>query len=215
MRRKLIIGAIVVVFVLGVLVTRAVWEGRGALADGDAALARGDTRTAIEHWSRAARWYAPLAPHVEQAYERLEQVATQAEAAGDPETAVVAWRAVRSAVLATRAIYTPHAERRTRADARIAALMATQAAGPAPADAGATVAARTAFYGKQLADDGAPSRAWALIALAGFGLWIGGAVHFARRGLDAADQLVGRAAGTSGGLIAVGVLVWVVGLYNA
>ncbi len=215
MRRKIVIALAVVAFVLGVLVTRAVWEGRGALADGDAAAARGEPLAAIDHWGRAARWYAPLAPHVGRAYDRLERLALDAGARGDAETSLRAWRAVRAAVLATRAIYTPHAERRARADRAIASLMAGDTAGPAPAQAGATAAAREIFYYRQLARDDAPSRAWSVVALVGFALWLGGAVYFSRRGLDDTDRLDARIAGTSGGLIAIGVLVWVLGLYNA
>jgi hypothetical protein len=54
-----------------------------------------------------------------------------------------------------------------------------------------------------------------ILALAGFGLWIGGCVHFARRGVDAQDRLVRRAAAAAGGMVVVGMLVWVLGLYNA
>jgi hypothetical protein len=219
LRRKLITGALVTLFVLGALATRVVWEGRAALADGDAAIARGDAAGAVEHWGRAARWYAPLAPHVADAYDRLERVATDAERRGDLDLSLAAWRAVRGAALATRSLHEPHADRRARADARIAVLMATApgegAAWRRAPGAGDTAGARAAFYGRQLADDGAPSRGWTLVALAGLALWLGGAVHFARRGLDDADRLVRRAAGTAGGLIGVGVLAWVIGLYNA
>src|SRR6188768_2267110 len=109
MRRKLAIAAVVTVVVLGVLVTRAVWEGRGALHDGDAAAARGDLDGAIDHWRAAARWYVPFAPHVDDAYARLERAALDAEARKNGIAALAAWRAIRSSALATRWLVTPHA----------------------------------------------------------------------------------------------------------
>jgi len=60
-----------------------------------------------------------------------------------------------------------------------------------------------------------PSRAWIAAALAGFALWIGGCVLFARRALDAEDRLVPRAAAQAGALVLAGMVVWAVGLYYA
>jgi hypothetical protein len=227
-RRKLAIAAAVTAVVLGVLITRAIWEGRDALHDGDAAAARGDLDGAIDGWRAAARWYVPLAPHVGDAYARLEGAAREAEDRRDGATALLAWRAIHSSILATRWLVTPHADLLARADRRIAALMASEPVSGAPApdpdpdptfraapDAGATPEARLAFSRAQLARDGAPSVTWVLVALAGFALWIGGCVHFARRGLDAQERLIQRVAAASGGMVAVGMLVWVLGLYNA
>lgn len=61
----------------------------------------------------------------------------------------------------------------------------------------------------------APSRAWVAVALGGFCLWLGGCVAFARRGLDAEDRLVPRAATQAGGMVLAGMVVWLVGLYYA
>lgn len=205
MRRKLAIAAAVTAIVVGVLVTRAIWEGRSALHDGDAAAAHGDTGAAIDLWRRAARWYVPLAPHVDDAYDRLEAAAVEADRRGQTETELAAWRGIRSSVLATRWLITPHADRLARADQRIASLMGSQ-----PGSSGGE-----AFYLEQLRREDAPSLPWVVVALGGFGLWIGGCAHFVRRGLDAEDRLIRRAASASGGMVVIGLVVWVVGLYNA
>jgi hypothetical protein len=63
-------------------------------------------------------------------------------------------------------------------------------------------------------DPHAPARAWVIVALVGFALWIGGCIAFARRGLDAADRLVPRAAAQAGGMVLAGMVVWLVGLYH-
>jgi len=53
-----------------------------------------------------------------------------------------------------------------------------------------------------------------LIAVLGGALWIGGAFHLTRRGLDAGDRLVRRDAAAAAVLVVVGLVVWVAGLYN-
>lgn len=57
--------------------------------------------------------------------------------------------------------------------------------------------------------------AWVALALLGLGLVIAGAVHFARRGLGAGDRLIAREAGGAGALIALGLILWLVGLHQA
>lgn len=206
MRGKILVSAIVLGVCLGVVVTRAVWEGRGALHDGDGAFEEGDNQEAIRWWRRAARWYVPLAPHVGDAYDRLESLARQAETRGDRATALAAWQGVRGSILATRSFYTPHEDRLEPANRRIAALLA---AGDRP-DAGGE-----SWHYDLLARDEAPSVAWSLVALLGFATWIGGAVLFAWRGMTAEDRLVARTAATAAVLVALGLVIWLLGLHNA
>lgn len=214
MRRRRIITALVVVgLCLGVLVTRAMWEGRDALARGDEAHEDGDSAEAIRWWRRAARWYVPGAPHVDGAYERLEALAEAAEQRGDVGTAIAAWTGVRSSVLATRSFYTPHPERKLRADEHLALL---QAKNENPQVAGdATVEARRQWHYQLLQRDTQPSVGWTVFALLGMALWIGGGFAFALRGVDREDRLVPRAALYAGSAVALGLVLWLVGLYQA
>jgi len=62
---------------------------------------------------------------------------------------------------------------------------------------------------------GGPAAPWTVLALVGLSLWIGGAVHFARRGLDDAERVVARDAGAAAALVALGLVAWMVGLYLA
>ncbi len=208
MRRKVLLGVALVAVCLGAVVTRVFWDGRSALAEGDAAIARGDVDGAITGWRRAARWYAPFAPHVNDAYERLESLAHAAEEKGDSRTALDAWRAIRSSILATRSFYTPFPERLEVANGRIADLMAKEPGPGSEAD-------RRAFHYQLLERDESPSVPWTLLALFGLAGWVGGGFWFARRGVDLEDKLVPRTAARAGVLIAVGLLVWMVGLYLA
>ncbi|HLL24925.1 MAG TPA: hypothetical protein VK427_22480, partial [Kofleriaceae bacterium] len=74
MKRALVVVGIVIA-ALAALAVRVVVEGRDALADGDAALAAKRPLDAIAGWERAARWYLPLGPHVDDAYARLVELA--------------------------------------------------------------------------------------------------------------------------------------------
>lgn len=213
MRRKLLIAATVVGVCLGVVVTRAVWEGRSALAKGDAAQAAGDTTEAITWWRRAARWYVPIAPHVSSAYERLQNLAQQAEAKSDRVTALAAWRGIRGSILATRSFFVPHAERLGPANRHIAALMAKSES--ATVDPGKTEQQRADWHYALLARDEAPSVFWSVIAIFGFGLWVGGGVVMALRGVSREDTLVVRQAAYAGGMVLSGLVIWVLGLYYA
>lgn len=213
MKKKLITVVVVAGLCLGVVVTRAVWEGRAALSDAGDALEEGDPHEAVALYRRAARWYVPLAPHVGRAYDQLETIAKQAERAGDTELALAAWRGVRSSIKATRSFFTPHGHRLDGANKRIAALMA-QIEGP-DADPGKSLEQREQWHYDLLDRDEAPSVFWSIVALLGFGMWLGGGVLFAVRGVSREDTLVARTAAASGILVAVGLVVWLLGLYKA
>jgi hypothetical protein len=213
-RRRIAAVLVVAGLCLGVVVTRALWDGRGALVAGDSALERGEKDEAIRQWQRAARWYVPLAPHVGDAYARLESLALLAEERGDPATALRAWRALRGALYATRSLYMPHGERLPPTNRHIAALMAAAEEGDAGAEAH-NRGEREAWHLALLDHDQTPSVGWTIVALLGFAMWIGGGLLFALRGVSAEDTLVPRTAAYAGILIAVGLLVWATGLYLA
>jgi hypothetical protein len=197
---------------LGVIVTRVFWDGRQALAAGDAAMQRQDTTEALVMWRRAARWYAPGAPHVDAAYRRMEELARAAEARGDDTLALEAWRGIRSSSLATRSFYTPFVDELGAANQRIAELMARQ---EVAADHGKDLAERRALHLGFLERDDAPSLGWSVLALAGFAAWVGGGFWFASRGVTVDDRLDRRNALRAAALVTVGLVLWMLGLYKA
>lgn len=216
LRKKLSTVALVTGLCLGVVMTRAVWEGTRALAEGDAAQTQGDPQAAITQWRRAARWYVPGARHMRVAYDRLERLAVQAEDRGDLDTALAAWRGIRGSILATRSLYTPFAERLEPANRHIAALMAelegrTRAGNRSTPDE----AERAVWHYDLLARSHGPSPFWSLVAILGFALWMGGGLLFAWRGVTAEDELVPRTAAYAGLMVAGGLLVWMLGLHLA
>ncbi|HEV7555387.1 MAG TPA: hypothetical protein VGO00_08040 [Kofleriaceae bacterium] len=212
MKRRLVIAGIVVA-ALATMALRVVVDGRSALLDGDEALAKGNATDAIASWEAAARWYLPFAPHVDDAYERLTTLATKARAAKDPLTAIVAYRAIRSAAIATRSAWTPHAADLETANAAIAELAAVDPDG-APA-AGVGVPARLGFYRERLATDARPTTAAAIIAGLGIALWLVGIAYLVRRGTDDAGHLARRPALVGAAITLGGLLCWAVGLVAA
>jgi hypothetical protein len=207
--RRLILVAALVLALLGALAIRVVVEGRGALATGDDWLARGKPAEAIRAFEASARWYLPLAPHVDDAYARLRDQTKSA----DPAIALRAWRAIRSAARATRSLWTPHEDDLAAADAAIAKLAANDPQG-APVD-NDSPAYREAWHQARLSRDTRASLGSALLAGFGILLWIGGAVVVARRGISEAGALVRRPALLGGIAIVVGLVCWFAGLYNA
>jgi hypothetical protein len=108
---------------LGLVCTRVVLAGEHELAASTEALRQGDPVQATVHARRAAGWYAPGAPHVGVAYERLQALARAAEQHRRFDLALLAWRAIRSASTETRWLTTPHAADLELADREIARLL--------------------------------------------------------------------------------------------
>lgn len=207
MRRALVVVAIAAA-VLGALAIRVVVEGRDALTRGDAALADGRIDDALAGWEAAARWYLPLAPHVDDAYARLVGLAR-----ADHRIALPAWRAVRRAALATSGLWTPHADDLATANAEIAELASRDPAGAAAG--GADAATRKTFHAARLARPVRPGRGALVLAVLGIACGLAGAAVLLRRGFDEAGRLARRPAVVGAALAAIGVAGWAVGLYNA
>lgn len=221
MRTRILVAIAIVLAALGALAIRVVVEGKAALAEGDELLSSGKPAEAIRAFEASARWYLPLAPHVDEAYARLRELM----ASEDPATAMLAARAIRSAARATRSLGTPHAEDLAAADQRIAKLSARD---PEAAPAGNTTALREAWYLERLSRDSRPSPGAAILAALGIVLWLGGFLVLVRCGFagkgvpEAADRREGpplrvrrRAALAAGAAIVVGFVLWAAGLYNA
>jgi hypothetical protein len=93
---------------LGVTEVREWSSGAVAIQESDAAVAQGDLRQGIERARRAAEAAVPFSPYPGEGYERLTSIALGAERKGDVDTASFAWRAVRSAAIATRPAWAAH-----------------------------------------------------------------------------------------------------------
>lgn len=212
MSRTILIVAVVLA-VFGALGIRVVVEGRGALDEGDDWMTRGRPVEAIAAFEASARWYLPLAPHVDDAYTRLRALG----ASEDPGVALAAWRGIRSAARATRTLWQPHGDHLAAADTAIAALSARMP-GAAPIGDPAvptSTAEREAWHRARLSRDGRAGLGGALVAAFGIVLWLGGAGLLVSRGLTAGGSLVRKQSLVAGASIVVGLVCWFVGLYNA
>jgi len=206
-KRRILWIAGVVVAAVAVLSLRVVIEGRAALAEGDAAMAQHHVVDAIAAWETAARWYLPLAPHVDEAYARLGDVAKQ------QPFALVAQRAIRSAALASRTLWQPHADELAAANAAIASLSADD---PEAALAGGPDrATRERWHADQLAGDARPHGFFRVLAALGIACWLGGLAWALRRGTTAEGKPVRRPLTIGAGIAMFGLLAWFLGLYNA
>jgi hypothetical protein len=155
-------------------------EGRSALADADAALASGETALAIFHARAAAEARCPGCSAPAEGYERLAQIARDAEARADDETALSAWRAVRAASLAS-AVLGQATRERTRADEELARLGARVARSAAAAGGPSSPAASELRLRETLAVTPNPSGTTYGLVGGGFALFLVGAVRFSRR----------------------------------
>jgi hypothetical protein len=198
---------------IGAITARVIWAGEAEIAASTAALQRADLREAATRARRAAGWYAPGAPHVRVAYERLVAIATAAEGLGDRELALVAWRGIRTAALETRWIVIPHADDLDRANRAIARI---EAAAPRPP--GTRTEPPQRIEQRQitaLLRDEAPRVPWVIALVIAFVAWAGGAAWAVRRAAraPAGAAFVGARPGI---LVALaGVALWVIALFQA
>jgi hypothetical protein len=186
---------------LALVTVRVVWSSRSAWQAAQSAT--GDERTT--ELGRAARLYAPGNPYARRAREALRD---QGRAGG--ADALAAWRELRSAILATRSIYTPERALLDEANQQIAALSAA-----AEPDTRGPLAERQAWHAARLAQDDAPAIGWTLVALAGLALWIGAAVGFFMRAVDEHDRLRRKPALAWAVGVAAGLAFFFLGLARA
>lgn len=198
--------AIVALIVLAVAWAGRSSEGRRALLDSDAALARSDTIDAILAARVAAEALCPGCSAPGEGLGRLERIAKDAEARGDDATAFAAWRGVRAALLATSSFATS-SDRRTHAELEVARFAhrldtAAVAAGSAATPAAAEDRLRAAQAASEI--PGGPS--FALVGLGGI-VFLLAAARFAMDRQGARRTDLGLAA-AGAGLAAAGALLF-------
>jgi hypothetical protein len=207
------VALLLFLFVLaGAWVTiHAVQAGEAELEKSNAAFDAGDLYRASSHAGRAATHYAPGAPHVTAAYERLRAIAVGAEATGDVKSALFAWRAMRSAALQVRHLFVAHAEELALANEAIARLEARQLDHEnAELEKGARAIAL-----KRLSRDETPRGPWILVLGSGFLLCLVGLAALAARGSEAEGR-PSRSWARFGLLSClVGAILWTLASYMA
>lgn len=199
--------------VLGAATLRAIVSGEREIEASTAALRAGDAAEAAVRARRAAGWYAPGAPHVRVAYERLIALGVAAEGLGDRELSLLAWRGVRTAAIETRWIVTPHAADLERANAAIARLSADAPRPPGTRTEPARVVEREHL--EALARDDAPRVPWVIALVAAFVVWVAGLYLATRRAVTGTGHIEWRRARAGLVVAAAGAAVWLLALWRA
>lgn len=181
--RTLIIAG--VLLVLAGLCARMLLGARQEVAAARAAAAQGDRDLQVRHLRRAMAHYLPGNPWVSEAHHRLLKLARQAQARGDKERARAYWGELRGAVLRLRGLTRPYSSSLAEANRNIAALSgAGYAHGVDSADRARLLA--------RLSSPPEPHPWWALLALVGFALWVGGSALLLARGLRPDASIIWR-----------------------
>ncbi|MDP8257049.1 MAG: hypothetical protein P9M14_14970 [Candidatus Alcyoniella australis] len=211
-RRALIVAAVVVSMLLMVLVR--VWLGASSELDlAQRAREAENYDSAVLHYARALEWYVPGHSAMQAARQGLIDVAREAEQLQDLALALDAWRSLRSALYATRSLYTPGAELIVRCDQRIAYLAAqtdeSRAYHPELDLAGREE--RLLGLSERFAE---PSPGLSLVAVLGFALWVLAAALFVRRASQPQAR-VGPLIVRWAPLFVAGYGLWLLALYFA
>jgi len=193
-----------------VLSARVIVEGEAELSASNAAFDRGDLSLALDHARRSATLYAPGAPHVGRAYERLHALALGAESAGQPQLAFAAWQAVRSAALESRHVLIPRENELARANENLARLEALLRATDEATRAGNQSRALAV-----LAADDAPRPAWIALLGCGFLAALCGLLLFSFRGFSPTGRVSLGRARVGLVLFAIGAVCWTLAAYKA
>lgn len=206
-------GLAVTGLLLGAATLRVITSGEREIAASTDGLRAGDPHAATEHARRAAGWYAPGAPHVRVAYDRLLALATTAEGLGDREASLYAWRAVRTAAIETRWLVTPHADDLARANLAIARLEAAAPRPPGTRNEPPATIAREQL--EALSRDEAPRTPWVVALVLAAAAWISGSVLVVRRGITAGGQISWGRALPGLVITAAGVALWLLAIWRA
>ncbi len=199
---------------LGALLAgRALVASRQALTAGEAALARGDSPEAVRLLRQGAQWSLPANPYARASLDALEAHARASEARGQHALGLDAWRAVRASLLSTRGIVPPDPARLARANHHLAHLMAQLP--PAPDEREASPRAREERHLALLQDDRAPDPAWTVVMGLGLGLLVAAALGAALRGWDPTHRPIRGPLGRAAAAGALGVGLFVLGLWRA
>ncbi len=199
--------------VVGAATVRVALSGENEIALSTTALRAADAHGAVEHARRAAGWYMPGAPHVRVAYERLLALGTTAEGLGDRDTALFAFRGVRTASIETRWILTPHEADREAADRAIARIEAE--APRAPGRRAEPPAAVEREQLEALTRDEAPRTGWVIALVVGALAWAAGATAVARQAVGATGVVSWPRALPGLAAAGAGIALWLLAIWRA
>lgn len=211
--RALVVVGVGLFTIVALVAGRAVTEARHELVLAQEHQSENRPLRAIEHYRRALRWWFPWTPHEPEAASSLRALAEELEAAGEIDSALLAWRSLIGGMEASRLPFDVQDPRREHAKDQIARLLVLQ--GATGIDASLTEERLQAEHRESLDRRVGPDPLWGAVLVVGFTLWLVGLVLLISRGFDRRGRLVWSAArGPASGAI-VGFVSFVLGLLFA
>jgi len=206
------VALLILVGVVGMalLTARATLTGRDELALSDAAFDAGDVLVSLSHARKAAAHYAPGAPHVRPAYERMTAIARGAEREGNTALAERAWADVRGAALETRHVLVPAPKALSEANRNLERLARLKAPVEATeGDVPAATGARETLY-ESTDRPGVAAAYWGLALFLGFCLMIAGLGLCVARGVRPDGKISAPSVRIGALLVLAGAGCWTV-----
>jgi hypothetical protein len=200
MRRAIALAMLVVVAAVVALTAAEVALGHEELQAADVAAATADWPNAIAHARAAAEAQAPGSPWPQRGMLRLSAIGHDAEARGDDATALLAYGAMRTAALATRAPGTGSTAWRSKAEEGLARAAASRQDSSAPR---VTADAMRAA----LAEDDVPPTARLALLAAGTLSMLGGLASLVRPKTDPRRNQMAQGAAVLGFVAYVAALL--------
>ena len=194
------------------LLLRVLWGGRAECGRADDEIEAGRPYQAVLHYERAVRWYLPGSPYSGRAVDALWTMGEEAEAAGDPELALFAYRGLRASAHATRSFYQPYARRISDAEEHIATLMAADPAARWP-DRALDAEERRGIVLDNLREHEDPVTGWVIVLELGFLAWLGGGAALAWR--MGRPERRKRTTWILAGTVCAGYGLWILGMWLA
>jgi hypothetical protein len=205
----LVLGALALL--IAVLCARMLLGARAEVRAASDSSTRNEGEAQIRHLRRAMAYYLPGNPWVRQARDLLLEEARQAEARGERSRALDALHQLRSAILSLRGITHPYAETLPEVNRRLAELMVRDP----QASRDLRVPEGRERLLQRLDHPPEPHPLWAGLGLFGFLSWVGGALALFWRGLRPDASLVPRTFWPLAGVVALGLLLFCLGLARA
>lgn len=211
--KRIVLGLLVLALAIGAITLRVVVAGELEIAASTDALLTGDARAAAVHAKAAATWYAPGAPHVRVAYQRLMALGDAADERQNRELALLAYRAVRTSSESTRWLVTPHAADAQRAAEAIARI---ESNAPRPPSS-SLVPAQEIERGQleAMARRSGPRVEWIAALAVAFAAWVVGLLQVLLRAVDESGKIAWSRARFGLLVGTLGLALWAVALYFA
>jgi len=212
-RSRALCAAGVVALLLLMVLARVIAGAGSELRRAEQAKQGGYPDLAVTYYARALEWYAPGLPAMQRGRAGLLDLARAAEERNDPQLALQAYGALRSALYASRSFYTPGRALIAECDRNIARLLAATAEArddhPQMTDE-----EREQYFLEQQARFPGPSVLWSILAELGFIGWVLCAALFVWRA-GRSERRLAQLAWRLGLPFAGCYALWLIALYLA